>query len=182
MLRGNCSNLSRSWWLKSDFTDRTRVTDAISDNLCYNLVFCLFHLWCFGGVLSTRNQASESKPADANALQDLTCCKFRVPTCCWKDSVPVEAAIDLTISVKLQNCCVCHPSNELLKQISPDAPKLSGKDTSWLSDKLTPAWLKLIFAMPDIFGLYKQYQTSKIYTTSNCLAELLKARNSLAGQ
>ena len=50
----------------------------------------------------------------SNALQDLTCCNFRVPTCCWKDSVPVEAAIDLTISVKLQNCSVYHPSKEFL--------------------------------------------------------------------
>ena len=51
---------------------------------------------------------------ESNALQDLTCCNFRVPTCCWKDSVPVEAAIDLTISVKLQNCSVYHPSKEFL--------------------------------------------------------------------
>lgn len=151
-------------------------------------VFALFHLWCFGGVLSTRNQAS--KPADVKIkciagfdllqlssshllLERFSSCR----SCNWPDNFCEAAKLLCVSSIKWVP--------ELLKQISPDAPKLSGKDTSWLSDKLTPAWLKLLKRSDLCHAWYiwaLQAISNQQNTTSNCLAELLKARNSLAGQ
>jgi hypothetical protein len=52
-----------------------------------------------------------------------------------------------TVQVKWQHVqTICFERrNDPIRQTSPVWPKLSGKDTSWLSDRLTPAFPNLAF-------------------------------------
>ena len=124
----------------------------------FQVISLHFHVPCCGRVsVYFTSDASEeyfqlgikhpNQPTSkSNALQDLTCCKFQSShlllerfsscrSCNWPDNFYEAAKLQCVSSIKWVP--------ELLKQTSPDAPKLSGKDTSWLSDKLTPSWFKL---------------------------------------